>query len=109
MVRARLAHTNFRTYNKDVEIEFDTDKDAANLAKHGVSLADAGRLEWDTLWAMADSRRDSGESRMIGYALMGERLYCVVFTKRSGTRRIISLRKANNRERLRYAEVFDAT
>jgi uncharacterized DUF497 family protein len=45
---------------------------------------------------------------MIGYALMGNRLFCVVFTDRPGIRRIISLRKANNREIARYAEILDA-
>lgn len=92
-----------------MEIEFDADKDAVNVEKHGVSLADASHLEWDTLWAMEDRRREYGERRMIGYALLGERLYCVVFTERSDAYRIISLRKANNREIRFYAEAFDAT
>lgn len=92
-----------------MEIEFDADKDAANLAKHGVSLGDALGLEWDTLLAMDDRRKNYGERRMLGYALMGERLYCVVFTDRSSVRRIISLRKANNREIARYVEITNAT
>ncbi|OOC10040.1 BrnT family toxin [Thioalkalivibrio halophilus] len=92
-----------------MEIEFDADKDAANLAKHGVSLADAAHLDWDTLLAMEDRRADYGECRMTGYALREERLYCVVFTDRGSARRIISLRKANNREILRYAQIYDAT
>jgi uncharacterized protein len=90
-----------------MEMAFDCRKDAANVAKHGVSLADARRLDWDTLWAMGDRRRSYGEDRMIGYALMGDRLFCVVFTDRHGVRRIISLRKANNREIARYAEISD--
>ena len=56
---------------------------------------------------MDDRRRSYGEHRKIGYALMGSRLFCVVFTDRRGIRRIISLRKANNREIARYAEVSD--
>ncbi|MBK1674177.1 MULTISPECIES: BrnT family toxin [Ectothiorhodospira] len=83
-------------------IEYDADKDAANRAKHGVSLAEAKALEWDTLLAMEDRRRDYGERRMIGYALMGARLFCVVFVDRGEARRIISLRKANTREVKRY-------
>ncbi|ADC72193.1 protein of unknown function DUF497 [Thioalkalivibrio sp. K90mix] len=92
-----------------MEIEFDADKDAANLAKHGVSLGDALWLEWDTLLAMEDRRKSYGECRMLGYALMGDRLYCVVYTDRSSVRRIISLRKANNREIARYVEITNAT
>jgi len=40
---------------------------------------------------------------MIGYAPIGERVFCVVFTDRGDQRRIISLRKANAREVKRYA------
>ncbi|WP_018144151.1 MULTISPECIES: BrnT family toxin [unclassified Thioalkalivibrio] len=92
-----------------MEIEFDADKDAANQAKHGVSLALAVSLEWETLLAMEDRRKDYGECRMLGYALMGDRLYCVIFTDRENVRRIISLRKANNREISRYVQIVDAT
>lgn len=90
-----------------MEIEYDSGKDAANVAKHGVSLAEATELDWDTLLAMEDRRRDYGECRMIGYALQGERLYCVVFTDRGTVRRIISLRKAKNREIMRYVQACE--
>jgi len=40
---------------------------------------------------------------MLGYALIAERLYCVVYTDRNTNRRIISLRKANRREVKNYA------
>jgi hypothetical protein len=81
-----------------MKITFDPAKDAANLAKHGVSLELARTLEWGTLRAKTDTRRDYGETRKIGYALIGTRLYCVVFTDRGKERRLISLRKANSRE-----------
>ncbi|MBF0159113.1 MAG: BrnT family toxin, partial [Magnetococcales bacterium] len=71
--------------------------------KHGVSLSDAARLEWDTVYAMLDCRRDYGEQRQIGYGLIGERLFNVVFVQHGETMRIISFRKANRREVLRYA------
>jgi uncharacterized protein len=87
-----------------MQIVFDPAKDASNMAKHGVSLAQAGQMEWDTLASMPDSRRDYGELRMIGYAFVGARLYCVVFADRAGVRRIISLRKANDREVNLYAQ-----
>jgi uncharacterized DUF497 family protein len=87
-----------------MDIEFDPTKDATNLAKHGLSLAEAERIEWDTLWAMPDERRNYGETRMIGLAYIGLRLFCVVYTDRDEVRRIISLRKANSREVERYAK-----
>ena len=87
-----------------MDILFDPAKDAANLAKHGLSLADAAQLEWDTLWARPDQRRDYGERRTVGFVYLGLRLCCVVYTERGEVRRIISLRKANAREVARYAE-----
>jgi uncharacterized DUF497 family protein len=85
-------------------ITYDQAKDAANQAKHGVSLAAAEALEWETLLAKRDMRRDYGEDRFIGFAIIKSRLYCVVFTDRGEQRRIISLRKANLREVKAYAE-----
>ena len=85
-----------------MKIIFDTAKDQANIAKHGVSLADATLLDWNSLFAVEDRRHDYDEVRMVGYALISERLYCVVYTDRGVTRRIISLRKANNREKEVY-------
>lgn len=90
-----------------MRITFDPTKDASNLEKHGVPLVHATALEWDTLICKPDTRRDYGESRQIGYAVAGDRLYCVVFVDRPPEkptqRRIISLRTANSREVESYA------
>ncbi|HRK40224.1 MAG TPA: BrnT family toxin [Burkholderiaceae bacterium] len=92
-----------------LQITFDPAKDASNQAKHGVSLVLAKTLEWDTLMCKPDARRDYGEQRLIGYAIAGDRLYCVVFVDRPEgaptERRIISLRKANSREVKSYANI----
>ncbi len=60
-------------------------------------------LEWDWLRAEEDRRYDYGEIRMIGYAPIGIRVYCVIYTDRDDIRRIISLRKATRREVKNYA------
>ena len=51
-----------------------------------------------------DQRRDHGEDRIAGLGYIGDRLFYVVFVARGEVRRIISLRKANQREVKRYAE-----
>ena len=93
-----------------MEIVFDPAKDLRNRAKHGVSLVLAARLEWDLLLAIEDTRRDYGEPRIIGFAPIKDRVYCVVFTDRPEhrQRRIISLRKAYRREVRRYARKIEA-
>lgn len=86
-----------------MKLVYDAAKDIANIAKHGISLAESSKLEWDDLLAKPDTRADYGETRMIGFAPISDRLYCVVFTDRDGERRVISLRKANSREVRNYA------
>lgn len=87
-----------------MNIVFDPHKNQINLVKHGVSLLDAESLEWETAVVVEDARSSYGEQRMIGVGYIGNRLHVVVFVDRGVTRRIISLRKANQREVARYAE-----
>jgi hypothetical protein len=81
-----------------MRIEFDPDKDAANVAKHGISLRLATLLDWETATVRVDARCDYGETRLIAYAEYEGRLYYVVYVERSFSKRIISLRRANRRE-----------
>lgn len=83
---------------------FDPAKDALNFAKHGVSLAEVARLDWDNALVSADDRHNYGEPRQVALAPMDGRLWVVVFTQRPDGRRIISLRKANLREYRRYEQ-----
>jgi uncharacterized protein len=86
-----------------MKIAFDPAKDAANLAKHRVSLALAADLEWDLMLAGEDAREAYGEQRWIGFAPIGRTLYCVVFTEDQTRYRIVSMRKATPREVRDYA------
>ena len=67
-----------------MNITFDPVKDRLNIANHGVSLAVAADLEWDWIWVSEDAREAYGEQRWIGFAPIGQRIYCVVFTEYSG-------------------------
>ncbi len=87
-----------------MKIIFDPAKDVINTAKHGVSLADAAEFEWNEAIVWPDERREYGESRLAGLGYIGNRLFYVVFVDRHAERRVISLRKANQREVNRYAE-----
>ena len=91
-----------------MNVTFDPAKDAANLAKHGVSLTEAAGFEWGTAVVWPDTRRDYGEARMVALGYIGLRIMALVFVDRPPEkpteRRIISLRKANSREGKRYAE-----
>jgi uncharacterized DUF497 family protein len=82
---------------------FDSDKDATNRAKHGVSLADAELIDWDAALVWQDGRKEYGETRLVALAPIDDRLFCCVYVERAGQKRIISLRKANKREVIDYA------
>jgi uncharacterized DUF497 family protein len=83
---------------------YDPAKDKLNLKKHGLSLAEAARIEWDTVYTWMDKRTEYGELRHRGIGFIGDRLYFVAFTLRGDHKRIISLRKANRREAKFYAQ-----
>jgi len=100
---AAVDKRNKSRYDYFVLIQFDPAKDAINRAKHGVSLGEAGSMDWDSAVIWRDDRMDYGEVRMCGLGYLGMRLYFVVFVDRGDTRRIISLRKANPREYRKYA------
>lgn len=85
-------------------IEFDPTKDTTNRAKHGVSLAEAERFEWDSAVFWLDTREDYGEERMSSLGYIGNRLFFMAFVERGDVCRVISLRKANSREVKLYAE-----
>ncbi len=91
-----------------MNVTFDPAKDAANVAKHGVSLTEAAGFEWGSAVVWTDTRRDYGEARMVALGYIGLRIMALVFVDRPPEkpteRRIISLRKANSREVKRYAE-----
>lgn len=85
-----------------MRIEFDPDKDAANRARHGVSLALARELDWDAALVWVDDRFQYDEVRMIALAPKTNTLYYVAFVERGNRRRIISLRHATRREVKHY-------
>ena len=81
-----------------MEIEFDPGKDRMNVAKHGVSLAQVVEFDWDTAQIEQELRFIYAEKRFEATGWLGERLHVVIYCKRGIKRRIISLRKANERE-----------
>lgn len=81
-----------------MEIEFDADKDAINIDKHGISLARAADLE---LLAYVDDDRFA-EPRFRLYGLIDGTAYCVAGTDRDGKVRVISLRRARAKEMKRH-------
>jgi uncharacterized protein len=56
---------------------------------------------------LLDDRQDYGEVRWVTYGLLESRMVALVWTARGKGRHIISMRKANERERKTYEEALD--
>ena len=87
-----------------VEFEWDEEKAAANLRKHGVDFADAVLVFEDDLALTMEDPDSEREARFItmGHDSYG-RVLVVVYTWRGERIRPISARKATGKEGRRYA------
>jgi uncharacterized DUF497 family protein len=93
-----MSFSPFLWYDSGVDVDFDPEKDARNLEKHGVSLGLAAYFCWGSAFYQQDIRKDYGEQRFYSLGILQGRLHAMIFTPRNGKARIISLRKANTRE-----------
>ena len=84
---------------------FDPSKNAANLKKHGVSLAEGDGILSDPLAVTIEDQTAQGEQRFVtlGANVFGS-LRVVVWTPRDDDIRIISVRKPTPKERRAYEE-----
>ena len=82
-----------------MELEFDPDKDRANVAKHGISLSRAVELEHSVY--VVDHRFMS-ERRYRVYGTIDGQPYCLAAVIREGTVRAISLRRSHVKEYARH-------
>jgi len=85
-----------------MQYEWNENKRLANLVRHKVDFADAVDFEWDTALETIDERFNYGEKRWVALGFIGKKLRVMVYTFRAPKIRIISLRKANKREKLYY-------
>ena len=86
-------------------IEYDPVKDQINQARHRLPLGAAELLFEGPFIEEEDRRRNYGETRFVATGPVeefGDRIYVVVYVWRDGVRRIISFRKANDREIRKY-------
>lgn len=80
----------------------DPNKSRANYFKHGIVLEFAQYLDWANEMVWQDVRQNYNEVRMSGLVPLEGKIYAVVYVLRAESTRLISLRKANNREMKQY-------
>ena len=101
-----MKYTSNCMYDIIMIFEWDDAKNAANIAAGRLGFEVIYDFEWETAFITSSPRH--GEFRLAALGLIGDRLYHVVYARREGRRRIISLRPASRKERDRYVRERDS-
>lgn len=86
-----------------MRITFDRAKRDRTLKERGLDFRRAKEVFDGPHLTRPDERKDYGESRFISAGTLSGRIVIIVWTPRGKARRIISMRKANEREIKRLA------
>jgi len=89
-----------------MDFDWDSDKAAENVAKHGVTFEEAASIFSDALAiTFPDPDHSEDEERVLTFGTSSQgRLLAVISTERSDTLRIISARTTTRRERGIYEQ-----
>lgn len=88
-----------------MHVTFDPEKNETNMRRRGLSFEQAVEFNFETAHVQTDERRDYGETRYVALGKLRDRLHVLCFTETPDGIRVISFRKANDREINRYAKV----
>ena len=89
-----------------MEISFDEAKRQLTLEKRGLDFARAAEIFAGYELTLEDDRHAYGEIRFNTFGHLDSRLVALTWTLRNGTRRIISLRKCNDREQAWFRRIL---
>lgn len=89
-----------------MKVTFDPVKRASTLRERGLDFAEAEAVFAEETIDIPDRRRDYGEPRINSVGYLRGRMVIVCWTPRGEARHIISMRKANDREKARYGQQY---
>jgi len=89
-------------------ITYDAMKRERTLRERGLDFEDAEEVFAGRIHQEQDDRRDYGETRFITIGYLRGRMVVVIWTPRAGNRHVISMRKANDREKARYGRYLES-
>jgi uncharacterized protein len=87
-----------------MELEFDLAKNARNIKERGISFERFADIDVETAISVEDGRKDDGERRLRVLGFIDGLLHAAVITPRGERIRVVSLRRANRREKGAYAK-----
>lgn len=85
-----------------MKITYDPIKNQRNIDERQLSFDAVVDFDWHSAQIEPDLRKDYGEARYIAAGFLDDRLHILVFTPTADGIRVISFRKANQREVKRY-------
>ncbi len=80
-----------------MKFEYDPDKSASNLLKHGIDFNQAQAL-WDDPWMLEAPVKTVDEQRFLSIGRIEDKHWTAVWTPRGDAVRIISVRRARKEE-----------
>ena len=88
-----------------VLITFDPAKNERNIRERNLPFESAAEFDFENALVHTDTRQEYGETRYVALGNLRGRLHVLCFTETSDGIRVISFRKANDREVRNYAKV----
>jgi uncharacterized DUF497 family protein len=88
-----------------MRVSFDPNKSAKNAIERGFPFDVVSEFDFSSALFTKDERRTYAETRYVAMGLLHGRLHVLCFTETVDGIRVISFRKANDREVKAYAKV----
>jgi uncharacterized protein len=90
-----------------MQVTYDPAKRRKTFEDRGLDFEDAAVVFAGLTLEVEDTRQDYGETRIICFGYLAERLVVIGYTPRDGNRHVFSMRKANDREKKRIAPLLE--
>lgn len=85
-----------------MDITYDSNKNSKNIKERGLSFDRVIDFDFETAVIFIDDRKEYNETRYVAVGYLENRLHVLCFTETDKGIRVISFRKANNREVTNY-------
>lgn len=88
---------------------YDPSKNDRNIRERGLSFEEVLEFDLPNAVIKIDSRKDYGETRYVATGYLGLRLHVLCYAETLSGLRVISFRKANDRERKKHEKEIETT
>ncbi|MEO5794758.1 MAG: BrnT family toxin [Rhodoferax sp.] len=88
-----------------MQITFDSGKNERNIRDRNLPFRLVAEFDFETAHIQTDTRKEYGETRYIALGSLHGRLHVLCFTETADGIRVISFRKANDREVKHYVQI----